>query len=255
VIRFPYLRDITLALATITAAGSLAGCRSEPPQIILHNEKEAIGPGQMVVTGSATLQVSPDCADLTMTLIGEASRPGAAVDKARARQDAMITALRKLGIEDADLKLSTMSVSPSYEWIKDRNVLKGYIARITVTATTKRFEKLGPMMEAGADAGVTEMVSQFRRSDLDELKKKVREQALLAAKAKAQQSATTLELDLGRVSGVSEGSQSYMYSNMYFPRVANSVDTLNDTVAAVLGGELQPLTLEVTVTYDLARSA
>jgi len=255
VIRFRQLRNVAFALSTITAAGSLAACRNEPPQIILHAEKDAVHPGQMVVTGTATLQVSPDCADLTMTLNGDAMRPGAAVDKLQKQELLLIAGLKKLGLEEADVKLSTLSIEPVYEWIAQRNVFKGYAARITLTATTKKFELIGPMMEAGADAGVTQMSSQFRRSDLDALKKQVREQALIAAREKAKQTATTLGIHLGRVSGVNEQSSSYLYSNAYFPRVANSQATINDSSPIALGAELQPLTLDITVTYDLPDEA
>jgi uncharacterized protein YggE len=238
------------ALAAALVASSLAGCRAEAPHITVHTEKGA-SPAQMVVTGTATLQVSPDCADLTMTLSARAPRPGAAVEQVRGRQDALIAALRKLGVEDGDLKLSTLSVLPEQEWIEQRPVFKGYSARITIIATTHKFDQLGALMEAGAAAGVTEMASQFRRSDLDKLKKQVREQALVAARDKARQNASVLGIELGRVTGVAEQSNSYLYANAYFPRVANSVETAGAPSGPSIGGELQPLTLDVTVTYDL----
>jgi uncharacterized protein YggE len=209
----------------------------------------------MVVTGSATLQVSPDCADLTMTVSGNAMRPGAAVDIARKRQDALLAAFKKRGVEDGDMKLSTMSVSPEYEWTGNRQIFKGYTARITLSVTTKNFDELAPLMETGADAGATEMTSQFRRSDLEELKKQVREKALIAAKEKAAQTAKTLGIDLGRVSGVSEQGAGYLYTNTYFPQVANFKDVMSEGTVAHLGGEMQPLTLDITVTYDLPEAA
>jgi len=90
-------------------------------------------PGQMTVTGSATIQVAPDCADLTMTVSANASKQGAAVDAARKRSSDLVAAIKKLGLEDGDLKLSTMSIEPIYEWIGNRNVFKGYTARIVLT--------------------------------------------------------------------------------------------------------------------------
>ena len=247
------IRTRRLAFALATAL-SLAACGSTPPQITVHTEKAAPDLRRMEVSGTATMQVSPDCADLTMTLSHRAMRPGAAVGEVRARQEALVAALRKLGVEDGDLALSTLGVQPAYEWIDKRNVLRGYDARITLTVTTRSFDRLGALLEAGADAGATEMSSQFRRSDLAALKKKVREQALLAARDKAQQSATTLGFSLGRVVGVGEQSTSYLYSNAYFPRVANVETAESSSSSATIGGELQPLTLDVTVTYELPAS-
>lgn len=252
--RLASLRTFMFALTTTAAASSLVACKADPPpQIIVHTaDKAEAPPRQMTVTGTATMQIAPDCADLTMTLTGESMRPGPAVDKVRKQQDALLAALRKLGLEDSQLKLSTLGIEPVYEWTQSKQIFKGYAARITLTATTKQFEQVGPMMEAGADAGATNISSQFRRSDLDDIKRKVREQALLAAKAKAEQTASTLGISLGKVAAVNEASASYLYSNAYFPRVANM--TVNDTSAPAvvsLGAEMQPLTLDISVTYDL----
>ena len=42
-----------------------------------------------------------------------------------------------------------------------------------------------------------------------------------------------------------------MWSNYYFPQVANSMDFRN-AEAVALGGALQPLTLDVTIGFELA---
>lgn len=256
--RIARLRSLALALTTATAGGALVACKSDPPQIVVHTDKsDRVDPGQMTVTGTATIQISPDCADLTMTLTGDAMRPGAAVDKVTAQEKVLVASLKKLGLEEADLKLSTLGIEPVYEWIGNSNVFKGYAARITLTATTRRFELIASIMEAGADAGVKQMSSQFRRSDLDELKAQVREKALVAARTKAKQTADVLGIHLGRVAAVSEGSSSYLYANAYFPaaRVANVTEAIDNSSPVALGAELQPLTIDVTVSYQLGDEA
>lgn len=45
-----------------------------------------------------------------------------------------------------------------------------------------------------------------------------------------------------------------MWSNYYFPQVANSVE-VRDNSAVALGGTLQPLTLDVTIGYELGRNS
>jgi uncharacterized protein YggE len=126
-------------------------------------------------------------------------------------------------------------------------------AEITVTATTHKFEQLGDMMDAGGNAGATQMSSAFRRSDLPALKKKVRDMALAAARDKAKQTADALGIKLGRIVTVAETTNGMMWGNAYFPQVANEVRTAS-TPTASIGGTLQPLTLDVTVGYELAAS-
>jgi uncharacterized protein len=248
-------RSLAFALFFAGTTGSLVACRQEPPNITIHTtDKNVVEKNRMTVSGTATLQVNPDCADLVMTIEGKAMRPGAAVASLKKKQDALIANLRRLALEDADLKLSTMSIDPVYEWVENTNVFKGYVARLVLTATTRKFDLLGAMMEAGGDADVTQMSSQFRRSDIDDLKKKVREMALLAARDKARQITTTLGIELGKISAVIEDGASPFYERPYFAQVPNALEADAKTWAS-LGAELQPLTLNVSITYDLPDAA
>ncbi len=244
-------------LAPLVLASSLAACSDRAPQVIAVREPAATDvahPGVMTVTGTATLDVSPDCADLTITLTADASRPATAASTLAKKQDALVVALKGLGIATADLKLSTVSLDPIYkEWQQIR--VATYRAAITITATTHKFEQLPDMMEAGATAGATSMSSQFRRSDLAELKKKVREMALKAAKEKAQQTASALGIQLGHVTSVAEAPAGVMWHSAYFPNyIANEANTAPAPDGRLaIGGALQPLTLDITVGFELAK--
>jgi uncharacterized protein YggE len=244
-------------LAALVLASSLTACHDRTPQVIaLPAPAEVEHPGQMTVTGQATLEVSPDCADLTITLQSDDIRPGAAAKALDAKKLAMIAALKKIGVETGDLKLSNLQLDPIYEpnlqgWATIK--VHTYRAQITVTATTKDFSKIADIMDAAAGAGASSMSSQFRRSDLASLKKKVRDMALTAAKEKAKQTADALGIKLGRVVSVAENPGGVMWHATYFPQVANAMETRDNSAAVVLGGSLQPLTLDVTVGYELAR--
>src|SRR4051812_6570638 len=138
-------------------------------------------PGQMTITGTATLDVSPDCADLTMTVSADDLRPGAATQAAEAKEQAVIAALEKAGVAQADLKLSMLELDPLYEpetggWAQLR--VHTYRASITVTATTRDFAAIASLMDAGANAGASQLTSRFRRSDMPALKQKVRDMAI-----------------------------------------------------------------------------
>jgi len=72
----------------------------------------------------------------------------------------------------------------------------------------------------------------------------VRELAIAAAKAKAEQTAHALGIRLGRIVSVAENQGGMMWSNEYFPAAASSS-------VAKLGATAQPLTLDVTIGYEL----
>ncbi len=246
---------VRLALATSLLSLSLPACSDRgAPQVVAVPAVELDKPGNMTVTGTAVLEVSPDCADLTMTIAGEGARPGQAAAAVQKHQQGLVAALKKIGVEGPDLKLSHLRLDPVYEQTSlglHTQRITGYRAEVTVTATTKRFDLVGSIMEAGAGAGASSMSSQFRRSDLPELKKQVREMALKAAKEKAAQTAKTLGIELGRIVSVAEAPNGQMWRSAYFPQVANEVSV--QPSGNTLGGALQTLTLDVTLGFELSK--
>ncbi|HTL35671.1 MAG TPA: SIMPL domain-containing protein [Kofleriaceae bacterium] len=241
-------------LAALALATSLTACHDARPQVIAVPQSVPLPqPGQMTVTGQATLELSPDCADMTITLAGESPKPGSATKELETKKQALIAALTALGVETGDVKVSTLTLDPIYEqspqgWSTGK--IRTYRAQLTVTATTRDFGKIADMLDASANAGATAMSTEFRRSDLAEQKKKVRALALAAAKDKAAQTAAALGIKLGRITSVAENQGGYLWNATYFPQVANAVETRDAHVA--LGGSLQPLTLDVTIGFELA---
>lgn len=234
------IRSLAAALSLTLAAA--AGCaHPAPPNVVVH------APGspdrKLTANGTATILLSPDCADLTMTIAVEGRRPGDAMAAVQAQQAKLVAALAQRGVTGPDLTLSQLGVDPVFRYVDQRSVLDGFSAHVTVLATTRQFDQIAPLMQAGADAGVTAMSARFRRSDLDALRKQVRDQALAAAQAKATETAAVLGIHLGAIVGVTDASQSYLFSNEYFPSAA--------TGGSGLGGEVQPLTVEVTLTYSI----
>ena len=235
---------------------SLIAC-GRPQVIALQPAPEVERPGQMTVTGQATLEVSPDCADLTMTLSADGAKPALATSAVDQKEHALVDALHHLGVENGDLKLSLVSLDPIYEpnpdgWAQIK--VHTYRAQITVTATTHDFGKIAALMDAGADAGATQMSSQFRNSDLPALKKKVRDMALAAAKDKAKQMADGVGIKLGRVISIGESNNGVMWNQTYFPQATANFEARSNS-GITLGGTLQPLTLDVTIGYELAKEA
>jgi len=252
------MKQLAGLVLTSALVSSLGACSERTPQVIALQQpgtNTPQPPGVMTVTGSATLEVSPDCADLTMTLAADGARPAVAAAALAKKQQTLIDAMKTLGLGASDLKISYLNLNPTYRIYG--STPSGYHAEVVITATTKQFDQIASMMESGANAGVISMSTQFRRSDLPELKKKVREMALKAAKEKAQSTAGALGISLGRVTTVAEAAGGMMWQARYFPNfvVNEAAQAPAVTQNVSLGGALQPLTLDVTVGYELGKSA
>ncbi|HEY4179944.1 MAG TPA: SIMPL domain-containing protein [Kofleriaceae bacterium] len=238
---------------------ALAACTPHAPQIITipgsSPALDALKPGGMTVQGQATLEVSPDCADMTITLAAAQLKPGTAARDLEKKRLELVASLQKAGVEIKDVKVSNLELEPEYV-ITDKGIqtrqLLDYRASIVITATTRDFVRIPEMLDAAASAGSSQISTQFRRSDLAEMKKKVRDMALTAAKDKAEQTAKSLGIKLGRITSVAENAGGYMWSQEYFP--SNSMAVQNQSGGAEIGGSLQPLTLNVSIAYELAAS-
>lgn len=241
----------TLALVLALSLGT-AACSAPPPQVVVTPapapDAPAIPEGTFTVMGTATLEIEPDTAELHVTVSSTAARPGAASKAARARQARLVEGLAALGVARADLRLSHLSIHPV--WNHERQRIDGYQASIRVVASTKDFDRIGAMMDAAADAGATEMSSRFV-ADLTPHKATVREMAIAAAREKATQLADGLGITLGKVTALGESTgdgRFYYYGESAVP---NALDQLPAKLTASTAGELQPLTLTVSVTYRI----
>src|ERR1043165_6091460 len=86
-----------LALVASLLAIPACGDRAAPQIVAVPAAAELEKPGSMTVTGTAVLDVSPDCADLTMTIVGEGARPGQATASVQRQQQELVEALKKIG--------------------------------------------------------------------------------------------------------------------------------------------------------------
>ncbi len=200
----------------------------------------------LTVTGTATMQIVPDTADLQMTLTAEAPRPGAAATLVRQRQATLQTQLGQLTTRP-EVTLSRLSVDPQYD---EKGRIRAYQAAVTLTVSTGDFDGVTDLLELGAQAGATRMATHFRTRDVTGLKAKVRDQALAAVKAKATQTSAGLGVTLGKIVTISEdvggpwgwGGNATANVQSYQPAPTSST----------LSPDATELTLTVTVGYELA---
>jgi uncharacterized protein len=202
--------------------------------------------GSMTVSGTATVEASPDVADMHITLSSQQLRPRMAAAAVHAKQVELGKELAAIGIETKDLSMSRVTMSPTYD---PKGRLSGYSAAITVTASTHDFESLPEMMEVATAAGATSTSTDFRVSDMPSLKKKVRDQALAALKAKAEQSTNALGAKLLHVTSIAENQGGEAW-NWNANTVTNSISYQASPVEG-MKADAQSLTLTITATYEL----
>jgi len=109
------------------------------------------------VTGSARLEATPDELRVSFAVISQDASVDRAMRDNSRRTTNVLEALRRAGVEDADLETAGFTVQPEFDHAGARGgrapKIVGYTVRNTVTATTTDLTLAGELIEKSVDAG------------------------------------------------------------------------------------------------------
>lgn len=151
----------------------------------------------ITVSGAGAVTAAPDMATIHLGVNTEAETAVEALARNNADIEAVLTALRELGIEDEDIRTQWFSIHQRLDWGRDWNEpprVIGYNASNTVVVTVHDLDLVGEVLGAGVAAGANAAHGvQFSVSNAEELYL----EALAIAAQNAQRKATVLARALG----------------------------------------------------------
>jgi hypothetical protein len=219
---------IRLLLAIPLIAGSLAA--------------QTASTGTIQATGSATISVNPDEAQLTVGVQTQAASAQAAADANAAQTSAVIAALKALLGSTGTLQTVSYSVYPIYS--STGQITGGYTVSNTLQATTADLSLPGRLIDAANQAGATSIGSlSFGLKNPDPVK----QQALAQAAKQAQAHAAAIAAGLSVKTGALVSAQEVTSSSPIMAGVsgaANATPIVTGTVS---------VTATVTITVQLAQ--
>lgn len=162
---------------------------------------------QIAVTGRGEVKVSPDRATIQISVQTRASTAAAAAAENANRTQAVLAALRALGLGSDQLSTINYNVHPEqrYEPNKEPTVV-GYTVTNTVLAEVRRLNQVGPVIDAALSRGANMITSlQFYASNTEAARRtaiaaaieKARADAEAAARAARGTLGTLLEINIG----------------------------------------------------------
>jgi len=160
--RARWLAVATAATAILLAASAL----SFGPRPSL--AADATKPDHMIsVTGTGRVILAPDVADLRLGVSVQRSTVRAARADAAKAMTAVIAALKKVGLADADIQTSAITLQPQYDYSNGNAPrLIGYQFSNGLTATVRKLDVLGDAIDDALAAGATSLDGgMFRRDD------------------------------------------------------------------------------------------
>ena len=146
---------------------------------------------QIVVTGHGEVKVSPDRATIQIAVQTRAATASEAAAQNATKQQAVLAALRSLGLSNDQLSTVNYQVYPEqrYEQGKDP-VISGYNVTNTVVAEIRRLDQVGKVIDAALSHGANLISSlQFYSSNTETARRTAIANAIVSARADAEAAA------------------------------------------------------------------
>ncbi|MCX6737843.1 MAG: SIMPL domain-containing protein [Candidatus Parcubacteria bacterium] len=223
--------------------------------------QDVVSKNTITVSGEGEIYAKPDLALDTFTVTTEAKTVEKAVTDNTGKMNAIIDAMKALGIEDKDLKTTSFNIYPRYEYKTDYSVqtdvwpkpetrvLVGYEVNQSLEVKIRDMTKVGDVLQKAVDAGANQVGGlQFTIDDPDTLKDQARDEAIKQAKDKAEILANQLGVKLTKITNFSEGGY-YPQPLYYDSSSAKGMGELSATPDIQTGEN--KITVNVSITYEI----
>lgn len=206
----------------------------------------------IITSGSSEVKVTPDRAQVTVSVQTENADVKVAQSENADRMDAVIKAIKAVGIADADIRTSGYSIYPVYDdtsSIFGRKV-KTYRVTNSVQVTIRDVTKTGEVIDAAVAAGANQVDSiMFMVSE--ELEQSLRNEVLGKAVRKARADADIVAAAAGvTITGVKEINVGSYYPPVYYE---NARSAGMDTKAVSAPTPVEPgqvtISAQISATY------
>ncbi|MBD3270592.1 DUF541 domain-containing protein [Candidatus Peregrinibacteria bacterium] len=217
----------------------------------------------VTVNAEGKITAKPDIAYVSLSVATAGQSVSAVTSRGNQQMNQVIEAVKKLGVEDQDIKTTNYNLFPRYNDRRSQPIIQGeeseenqtpkivgYTLNQTVEVKIRDLQSVDEILNAGLAAGANQVGAlRFDIDEASELKKEAREMAFDKAREKAEQMASAAGVNLGRVVTFNEGFDAgpRPYANFAYDR--------EESVSAVQGASIeagsQDLTINVAVTYEI----
>lgn len=188
-------------------------------------------------------EAAPDTAIIDFNISVQEENSRAAYDRASLQTEQVRQILRTNGIEPKTAQISSFSLQPVYDYKTPKRKLVGYRVSASVSVTLKDFAKLPPILQALADANVSDTQSLgYTLEEMDTAKSKAVEDAY----RRARQSADAVAKASGRTLGELSYASIDTFENMPIIRPTGAQFKTMAMAAPAPTEEFTPQTVTVT---------
>ncbi len=201
------------------------------------------------VSGEGTVSQSPDIVRFTVGYAVTRDTTQEAQSTVNRRINEVMEMLLSQGVEEKNIRLSQLTVSPEYGWIDNERELRGQRVRQSLHVTVVNLPRLGTILDSlGSLQGIEISSVSFSIGDATKLYSRAREIAFGQALSKAQELALLSGMTLGSPVSIIEDSLN-RYQEM--PSLMMRTE-MADSSSVVPEGEME-ISVRVSVTFEMQR--
>jgi len=201
------------------------------------------------ITGVGKVSVKPDIATVNVGVQATGTTVKETQDNLNKNINAVSAAVKKLGVDEKDIKTSNYNVNPTYDYSSNRQRIVGYQASSNLTIKVRDIEKANSVVDGATAAGANTVGGiSFDVDDKTKAEDEARKLAVADAKAKAQLAAKTAGFTLGKIINYQESTGGYR------PIMYSKADGLSVTGAGApteLETGSTDIELTVTLSYEV----
>lgn len=206
-VRATRFATLCVTLTTLVCTSTAGAQMPEPPDGF---HKEPIP--SITVSGSGEVRLAPDLATVQLGVVSQQENARNAQQEASRIAQGILGAVAALDVPREAVQTSQLVLTPVYEQPGPRQQfpteprIVGYQASNVVSVRLEDLEKIGPVIDAGIDAGANQVQGvSFQLQDDGEARERAMRRAVREARSKAAAMAEALEVTLGPVLDAQEG--------------------------------------------------
>jgi uncharacterized protein YggE len=236
--------NLRKALPLLVLAGLvLAGCASAP-------STAEVKP-QLTVSGTGLVRVSPDTASINLGVATQDSDVAQAVAASNLAAEAIINAVKNLGVAPEDVRTTYFNVSPQpmYDQSGQPTGQTNYWVNNTLVVTLRQVDQLGAVLQAAVDAGANSINGiTFDLTDKSQAEEQARQAAIADARQRAERLATAAGATLDEIVSIYTGG--YSYGAINYVEAASSAGSAGGGTVPIAPGTFD-VRIDVTLAYTL----
>jgi uncharacterized protein len=198
-------KNLIVVVSVLVVAALIAGCT---PTVIERSSDGQPTERTIAVNGTGNIYADPDVAYINIGVHTQNADPKTALSSNTTQVQAVINAIKAIGVVEKDIQTSNFNVYPSVQYGPNGETLDTlYMVDNTVYVTVRDLTKLGEMLETVVSSGANNINGiTFDILDKNALASEARKAAVEDAQKQAQDIADAAGVQLGEL----------MYVNVYY---------------------------------------